>query len=44
MIDGQIYDAVALIGLIDKDTKVRVTKQESAQLYVMKTEDQTVKN
>lgn len=36
MIDGQIYDAVALIGLIDKGTKVRVTKQESAQLYVMK--------
>jgi membrane-bound serine protease (ClpP class) len=38
MIDGHIYDAVALIGLIDKDTKVRVTKQESAQLYVMKSQ------
>jgi len=36
MIDDQVYDAIALIGLIDKNTKVRVTKQESAQLYVMK--------
>ncbi len=35
MINNTIYDAVALVGLIDKDTPVKVTKQESGQLYVL---------
>ncbi len=35
-IDGKIYDAVALVGLISKGSQVTVTKQESAQLYVVK--------
>lgn len=35
IIDGEIYDAMALVGLISKGAKVKVTKQESAQLYVI---------
>lgn len=35
MVDGEIYDAMALVGMIDKGAKVKVTKQESAQLYVI---------
>jgi len=34
MIDGELYDAIALVGMIDKGTKIKVNKQESAQLYV----------
>ncbi len=33
-IEGEIYDAVALSGLIDKDVKIIVTKVEATQLYV----------
>lgn len=35
-IDGNIYDAVAIVGLIDKGSSIKVTRQENAQLYVMK--------
>lgn len=35
-IDNEIYDAVAIVGLIDKGTAIKVTRQENAQLYVMK--------
>ncbi len=37
-IEGTIYDAVALVGLIDKGSAVKVVKQEGVQLYVMKEE------
>lgn len=33
-IEGEIYDAKAIIGFIDKDKKVEVIKYEMAQLYV----------
>ena len=33
-IDNEIFDAVAENGFIEKDEKIRVTKIESAQLYV----------
>lgn len=35
MIEGHIYDAMALIGRIEKGTKIKVVKQGSAQLYVV---------
>lgn len=35
LIDDKIYDGLAIIGLIEKGTKVVVKKQESGQLYVM---------
>lgn len=35
-IEGEIYDATALIGYIDKGTAVRVVKFETAQLFVQK--------
>lgn len=35
-IDNEIYDAVALIGYIEKNTSIIVTKHESGQLYVNK--------
>jgi len=34
MIDGEIYDAVASIGFIEKDAEVRVVKFENMQVYV----------
>ncbi len=34
LIDGDVYDAVAENGLIDKDEKIIVTKVEATQLYV----------
>jgi membrane-bound serine protease (ClpP class) len=37
-IDGDIYDAVANNGFIDKDVNIVVTKVEATQLYVDKTE------
>ena len=36
LIDGEVYDAVAENGFIDKDEPIIVTKIESAQLYVDK--------
>jgi membrane-bound serine protease (ClpP class) len=33
-IDGQIYDAIAVSGMIDKGSNIVVTKVEAAQLYV----------
>ncbi|WP_297090590.1 NfeD family protein [uncultured Draconibacterium sp.] len=34
IVDGDIYDAVAVSGFIDKDEKIVVTKIEATQLYV----------
>jgi membrane-bound serine protease (ClpP class) len=34
LIDGEVYDAVAINGFIDKDVKIVVTKVEATQLYV----------
>lgn len=33
-IEGKIYDAMATVGMIDKGTRILVTKVEAAQLYV----------
>jgi membrane-bound serine protease (ClpP class) len=33
-IDGQIYDAMAVSGMIDKGTAIVVIRVETAQLYV----------
>ena len=38
LIDGEVYDAVANSGFIDKDVNIIVTKVETTQLYVDKTE------
>jgi len=35
-IDDELYDAVSVYGFIDKGEKVRVTKDETGQLYVVK--------
>ncbi|UCH13406.1 MAG: nodulation protein NfeD [Bacteroidales bacterium] len=35
-IEGEIYDAKAEIGYIDKGEKIKVTRDEAGQLYVMK--------
>jgi membrane-bound serine protease (ClpP class) len=35
-IDGQIHDAIAVSGMIDKDTEIIVVRVEAAQLYVEK--------
>lgn len=35
IIDDKIYDAMALVGSIDKNSEIIVIKQESAQYYVM---------
>jgi membrane-bound serine protease (ClpP class) len=37
-IEGEVYDAVANSGFIDKDVNIIVTKVEATQLYVDKTE------
>jgi membrane-bound serine protease (ClpP class) len=34
-VDGDVYDAMALVGLIEKGTKVKVVKQEAGQMYVV---------
>jgi len=34
-IDGEVYDAVAEMGFIDKDTPIVVTRQMHGQIYVM---------
>lgn len=34
LIEGEIYDAVAETGFIEKDAKIRVTRLESVQLFV----------
>jgi membrane-bound serine protease (ClpP class) len=39
IIDGDIYDAVAVTGFIDKGEKIVVAKVESAQLYVEMNEE-----
>ena len=36
VVDGDVYDGMALVGMIEKDTAVVVIKQESGQMYVMK--------
>ena len=36
MIEGEIYDATALTGFIDKGEAVEVVKYETAQLFVRK--------
>jgi membrane-bound serine protease (ClpP class) len=38
LIEGEVFDAVANTGFIDKDVKIIVTKVEATQLYVDKTE------
>jgi membrane-bound serine protease (ClpP class) len=38
IIDGDVYDAVAENGFIEKDEKIKVTKVEATQLYVEKTD------
>jgi membrane-bound serine protease (ClpP class) len=38
LIEGEVYDAVAESGFIDKNERVTVTKVESAQLYVERSE------
>lgn len=38
LIEGEVFDAVALNGFIDKDVNIIVTKVETTQLYVDKTE------
>ena len=38
LIEGEVYDAVANSGFIDKDVNIIVTKVETTQLYVDKTE------
>ncbi len=38
LIDGEVFDAIAIEGFIDKDVKVVVTKVEATQLYVEKIE------
>ena len=38
LIDGEVFDAIAFDGFIDKDTSVIVTKVEATQLYVEKTD------
>ncbi len=38
-IDGEIYDAVAVSGFIDKDEEIIVTGAEAAQVYVEKLND-----
>ncbi len=37
-VEGEVFDAVALNGFIDKDVKIIVSKVEATQLYVEKTE------
>ncbi len=37
LIDGEVFDAVAISGFIDKDTEIIVSKVEATQLYVDKT-------
>lgn len=37
LIDGEVFDAIALNGFIDKNVKIVVTKVEATQLYVDKT-------
>ena len=34
LIEGEVYDAVAENGFIDKGERIHVTKVEAAQLYV----------
>lgn len=41
MIDGQLFDAVAQSGYIDKDESVRIIKYENAQLVVRKADPPT---
>lgn len=38
-VDGEIYDAIAVTGFIDKDENIVVTKVEATQLYVELDED-----
>ena len=41
VIDDEIYDAVSEYGFIDKDTKVRVTRYETGQIYVIKVDEES---
>ena len=38
-IDNKIYDAVSIQGVIDREEKIVVIRDEAAQLYVEKPED-----
>lgn len=38
-VDGEMYDAMSLVGYIDKGEYVTVTKDEAGQLYVIKRSD-----
>lgn len=40
-IDGTVYDAISLIGYIEKGTKVKVVRFETGQIYVQKDESST---
>ena len=39
IIEKNIYDAISEYGFIEKDTSVKIIKQENAQVYVVKTEE-----
>jgi membrane-bound serine protease (ClpP class) len=41
VIDDEIYDAVSEFGFINKDEKVRVTRYETGQIYVIKAEQES---
>ena len=41
-IEGNVYDAIAVNGFIDKDEKIVVTKVEATQLYVELDEDSEI--
>lgn len=34
-VDGELYDAISVVGFIEKGKKVRINKYESSQLYVV---------
>lgn len=38
LLDGHVYDAIAVLGMIEKDARVIITKVEATQLYVEKIE------
>jgi membrane-bound serine protease (ClpP class) len=38
LIDGEVFDAVAITGFIDQDTSVKVERVEATQLYVDRVE------
>ena len=41
VIDDEIYDAVSEYGYINKDEKVKVTRYETGQIYVIKSDEKS---